>query len=142
MKSSRSHRILLLAALLHLAAEAAAAGGAVLCVGPNDHQAIELGHSAQGCEPPDEAAAVVAHDAFAANPAADLPDCADCVDTPLHADAEMAPGRDVQAAMPHLVLVDAAPAPPATPWTRERGDANHLDLSPTMRAHRSIVLLI
>lgn len=82
MRRARTHHVLLLIALLHLFADAAFAGGVVLCVGPDDHRALESERSVDfGCE-----ALAPSANAQRAELQA-LP--GDCDDSPVHSDAEM-----------------------------------------------------
>ena len=49
MKHSRRNRLLLLVAVVHLVADTVFAGDMVLCVGVNDHKAIEAVHLDTAC---------------------------------------------------------------------------------------------
>jgi len=137
MKRTWKNHILLLTALFHLFADVALAGGAVLCIGPNDHAAIEMGIPAQGCEALDEARALGAEAELS-------PDaCTNCTDTPLHAEAELASKRisgDFDA--PPALVAPGLPTPPLDVHGIERLVHIRLDISTTIRAHRSTVLLI
>ena len=136
MKLNRTHSILLLTAIFHLLADVAFAGGAVLCVGANDHAEIEAGHVARDCRLFEDAIAQAGDPQFA------MGETSDCTDIPLHCDAEMA-SKDSS----------WDPASPAVP-TLALGSYPLLvrgcdlliglgtHLTPTMRAHRSIVLIL
>ena len=143
----RTHPLLLFAALAHLLADIAFAGGAVLCVGPADHAAIEAGHFSADCQPlPSvDAERTVAPSGEASREMAfRIPgnECDDCTDMPLHGDAEKTaeefswnPGR-----------VSALPVPSSLQPSCLDRIARHVvptaDVCPTLRAHRSIVLVI
>ena len=124
--------------MIHLFADVAFAGGAVLCVGPDDHAAIEVGHLSPDCEPlrPSGLHTGIG-DAYSTSG-----DCAECTDIPLHSEAEMASeplswNPDVAAILPDVRRPD--------PLRYHEGEAPTVPsggLSPTLRAHRSIVLLI
>ena len=136
MKRNRTHSILLLTALFHVLADVASAGGAVLCVGPNDRAEIEVGHLASNCEPFQDTNATGSDPAFA------IGDSTDCTDIPLHSDAEKA-SEDLSwdPDPPSALGFYLGSQPPFT-----RGSELYIgqgtDLTPTMRAHRSIVLII
>ena len=93
-----TRHLLLLAVLLHLPMDAAAAGELVVCIGSNDHLAIELAH---GGEPDCDSSGGIAPSG------AGLP--ADCTDVPLHPDMELASAAPDAKKPP---LVDAPPSPP------------------------------
>lgn len=133
MRRPRARHLLLLVALLHLAADAAFAGGAVFCVGTDGHRALETEHLADaGCEIRE----------IGEEPTLDsLP--GDCTDSPVHPEADMAPGN--QDPKPPLTLL-ALPgsfvvAPPCrAPVVRPHPRA---PLSPQgLIAQRTTVLLL
>jgi len=137
MKRTLLKHALLLAAILHLFADVAFAGGAVLCVGPNDHSAIEVGHLAADCETLAEVGALASMDEFGPG------SCNGCIDSPLHAEPEIASKRissNIDA--PALLAPRVLSVQPAIQGRTERLGHNRLDLSMTVRAHRSTVLLI
>ncbi len=130
------NQFLLAVALFHLFSDVAFAGGAILCVGPNDHRAVEIRHLAPDCEPAvNLATSAVGIDSQDG-------ECAGCTDSPLHSEAELGTERIEWDPTPPAVLAGSFSAqyPPAL--FLERTPATRLDLSTTMRAHRSIVLLI
>lgn len=137
MKRTSTKHILLLTALLHLFADVALAGGAVLCVGPDDHAAIEIGHLAPDCEIVQEARPLRTDTALESGT------CSDCTDSLLHEEAELAPRRvsDDLDAQP-VLAAHVTPVPPVGARGIERPTENRLDKSMTLRAHRSTVLLI
>jgi hypothetical protein len=136
MKLNRTHSILLLTAIFHLLADVAFAGGAVLCVGANGHTEIEAGHVARDCGSFRDAE-VQANDPLFANGKT-----SDCTDFLLHGDAEMASKDASWDPAPPAVLTLTSGLYPVL----VRGCDLHIglctDLTPTMRAHRSIVLII
>ena len=139
MRRVRTHHLLILVAMLHLLADAALAGEAVLCVGADDHQEIEAGHTGVLCHP----AEAESRNPTGLQAAESAPD--DCTDRLLHsASAEMtsehSDGSDLE--------------PPALSLPSLAGEANLLEFSslraagssdpppPGLVAHRTIVLLI
>ena len=137
MKRTWVRQVLLLTALIHLFADVALAGGAVLCVAPNGHTAVEIGHLAQDCETLSGARTLGPGTVFESDA------CADCTDSPLHEEAEMASRRisgDFDG--PPALAVHGIPVPLLEADGIERVIQNRLDISTTIRAHRSIVLLI
>lgn len=129
--------LVLLTAFLHLFADVALAGGAVLCVGPNDHEVIEFGHIAPDCEAL----------ANTATRGSDTPlgpgSCSGCEDRPLHDEAELASGHepgDYDA--PPALAVRIIPAPTSLARGVVLPRLNRLVASGILRAQRSTVLLI
>ncbi len=140
MNRTTRNRILLAFALLHLLADVAFAGGAVLCVGSDDHRAVESQYLADlGChgENPSQP------DSTAPSVSDAVEQSGDCTDSPLHSEAEFfaasdrapdAPAGLVHAAFDqHLASADAA---------RLRPSARTASESSTLRAHRTVVLII
>lgn len=130
--------MLLVAALVHLIADVAFAGGAVFCVGPDDHRAIEFQSAATAGCPQADADTSFGHTISDAG-------SGDCSDSPLHPDAELAPKPDNGS--------DLAPIFGALPSTNhrisnvttERGICplnRATGLPPGLRAHRTIVLIL
>jgi len=136
MQRTWVRHIILLSALLHLFVDVAVTGGAVLCVAPSDHTAVEIGHLAQGCE--------TLYGAMASPGTVFESDaCADCTDSPLHAEAEMASRRiSGEFDAPPALAACVIPIPPLGAGHIGRPVQNRLEISTTIRAHRSIVLLI
>ena len=139
MKRTWTHRFLLFAALLHLFADVAAVGGAVFCVGPDDHRAIEFGHITPGCDAPGEVAESASPTTVALN-AGDS--CTDCTDTSLHEEAELGTKRVSWDAPPAVLASPFQPQQLVALLAERRAPALRPDLSATLRAHRSIVLII
>jgi len=132
MKHTRIHGVLLAAAFLHLFADVAFAGGAMLCIGPNDHRAIEVGHLTQNCESLQET--WTTQNSGLAGGA--------CTDSPLHTEPEMSSKRtswDAPASTSLVSLVGGSVPPTVDIWHPIRQSSG---LSKTIRAHRSIVLII
>jgi hypothetical protein len=136
MSGKRTHSILLLTAIFHLLADVAFAGGSVLCVGPNDHAQIEAGHVALDCGS-FRSAAVRGNDWPLA-----IGDASDCVDIPLHEEAERV-SEELSWDLDRPSVVDSTLC---SDLLQKRGRDLHVgqgaDLTPTMRAHRSIVLIV
>ena len=87
MMRRTKYRLLLITALLHLFADVAFAGGAILCVGSNDHLAIEAQHAVSGdCETIEQTSEVGFTDAKSG--------AEDCSDSPLHVEAELVSTSD------------------------------------------------
>lgn len=132
-------RLLLATALLHLLADVAFAGGAVLCVGSNGHLAIEAQHAVTVlCHPdlPDEAAAVPTTDLVRA-------DSGECDDRPLHSEAEFVSKTNEDGDTGHAVAVSTASVFAATrPASSYLLGARSDRISPHIRAHRTTVLII
>lgn len=134
---STKHRLLLFTALFHLLTDLAFAGDVILCVGPNDHVAVETEHlSNSGCQ---RAGNTSPSDDPGASTAA-----GDCDDRPLHVEAEMASssndGSDTRAKTIAFAGVVRPDRLIAAPHVRQRARAP--DLPPGIHAHRTIVLLI
>ncbi len=147
MIRKRNHRLLLLAALVHLFADVAFADGAVLCVGPVGHAAIEAGHFSADCQPlPSVGIGAAVSRTEEADPEFAFRDpageCADCTDTPLHGDAE----KTSEDPSWEFDRVSASPEPfflPMSAPDRVRLDvARSCEQAPALRAHRSVVLVI
>ncbi len=136
MKTSRTHHFLLLTALFHLFADVAFAGGAVFCVGPNDHSAVELGHLAPGCETI-EVAQAQQPNAGLANES-----CTSCTDSPLHTEAEIASERMAWDAGTAMAVLDAISVRQRQVVVNRLPICHRIDLSMRIRAHRSIVLTV
>ena len=101
------NRLLLLLALSHFLTDAGFAGGAVLCIGADDHRAVESEVSANlGCA---STSAGASTEGEVAGLSAAAPLSADCVDRPLHSEAELVSSQ------PHGV--NAPPAAAIFPTT-------------------------
>ena len=136
MKRNRTHSTLLITALFHLLVDVAFAGEAVLCVGPNDHAAIEVGHLARDCASFQEA------NVGGSGPELAIGDSTDCTDIPLHTEAEMASEDLSWDPNPPSALAFCAGSGAPLTLGSELCVGQGSDLTPTMRAHRSIVLII
>lgn len=139
MKRRAKHRLLLVAALVHLLADVAFAGGAVLCVGSNDHVAIEVPHATEAaCQPGTSAGGVVHAKAF--TPA----DSEGCEDRPLHSEAEFASksDEDLDAVQDLVATFDASLAIDAPSAPRSNPRARNESLSLHLRTLRTTVLII
>ena len=136
MKLNRTHSILLLTAIFHLLADMAFAGGAVLCVGANDHTEIEAGHVARDCGPFQDANLQANDPQFA------IGETSDCTDIPLHSDAEMASKDFSWDPTSPATLTLTSRSYPLLIRGRDLHIGLGIDLAPTMRVHRSIVLII
>jgi len=140
MRRKRTHSILVLTAVVHLLADMAFAGGSVLCVGPDNHAEIEVGYTARACRPAVNLtlAEVAEQDsdlAFTSSPG--------CVDFPLHVADEMVT-EDLSwdfDAPPLVATMPIASDPPSQSGPASR-IGQVIGLTPTMRAHRSIVLIV
>lgn len=138
MNKISRNRLLLFVAFFHLLADVAFAGGAVLCVGPDEHRAIESQYLADsGCLSEE------LESPHGAELSAGTSDSEECTDSPLHSEAELASSAEP---LPDL---EGAPAAFATPpigavvdAIRLRARARAPDVSPALRAHRTVVLLI
>ena len=137
MMRRTKYRLLLITALLHLFADVAFAGGAILCVGSNDHLAIEAQHGVAGdCQTIEQTSEVGFTDAQAGDE--------DCSDSPLHAEAELLSSSDEASALnPNLVAALDNPFE----YDLTQLHVGYLgqraaDLPPDLRAHRTTVLLL
>ena len=137
MMRHTKYRLLLITALLHLFADVAFAGGAILCVGSNDHIAIEAQRGVAGdCQTVEQTSEVGFTDAQS-NPE-------DCSDSPLHAEAELVSTSDEGSALnPDLVAAlgnsfESDLTQLHAGYLRQRA----ADLPPDLRAHRTTVLLL
>jgi len=136
MNRTARNRLLLFFAVFHLLADVAYAGGAILCVGPDDHRAIESEHLAEACQTGNAASSPSL--AVAKGVASE-----DCTDSPLHTEAELVTSSDPDPdAQPTFVA--SAPSSRSSLATSDvfRPRARAPDESTSLRAHRTIVLLI
>lgn len=137
MNRTGRNRLLLFVALFHLLSDVAFAGGAILCVGPNDHRAIESEHLAEaGCQT--TSAASSSSLALTEGAAAE-----DCTDSPLHSEAEFVSSADQNPDVQPTAAASVLPSCPslaAIDTVRPRARAP--DESSSLRAHRTIVLVI
>jgi hypothetical protein len=137
MTRRTEYRLLLITALLHLFADAAFAGGAILCVGSNDHVAIEAQNAFSGdCQTAEQSSEVGFTDAQSG--------AEGCNDIPLHADAELvSTSNEASEFSPNLIAVLGNPFESdltrmRAGYLRQRG----AQLPPDLRAHRTTVLLL
>lgn len=136
MTRTTTQRLLLCAALLHLFADVAYAGAAILCVGPNEHRAIETEHPlAQGCpsQPTSDAAGF-----------SNASSTGDCIDSPLHSEAELvSSSTDTCDGVSSAATLSVALEAERLALARlPRAQARDPDLPPELRAHRGTVLLL
>ena len=134
MRLPRARHLLLLVALLHLAADVAVAGGAVICVGPEGHRALETKHVAgAGCE----ARPMVEEPSLDSRPGG-------CSDSPVHPEADIAPGSQDPTPLAPTLL--ALPSPlAAEPPLRPSSTGAHQrapDVGSGLIAQRTTVLLL
>lgn len=133
MTRTKTRHILLLVALLHLVADVAFAGGAVLCVGPDDHRALETEHLG-GCDEPAFERDVAQLDSLQE----------ECDDTEVHSDPELVSENDQASKVPAplLALVSSPPrhtvaeSPVLSAFQRSPG------LPPGLSALRTTVLIL
>lgn len=86
MNRTARNTLLVFLATFHFLADAAFAGGAILCIGPDDHLAIESSHEAElGCESIAQVPAEAAPEGLSRGG----PLTEDCTDRVLHAEAEL-----------------------------------------------------
>ena len=145
MMRRTKYRLLLMTALLHLIADVAFAGGAVLCVGANDHLAVEMQHGASGdCQAENLAAEATLAETYVSEVYADS-SSKDCTDRPLHGEAEFVSGSREETSE---LIQDSAVALDAV-FGIDLASASSFDchgsvrsLSPHLPAHRTTVLLI
>ena len=137
MNRTARNRLLLFVSLFHLLADVAFAGGAILCVGPDDHRAIESEHLAEaGCQ----TSAVELPSSLAITEGA-APE--DCTDSPLHTEAELVASKDSYPDVQPAAVVPALPSCSSLAAVDVvRPQARAPDESSSLRAHRTIVLLI
>lgn len=141
MNSTVGKRLLLIVALAHLLMDAGFAGAAVLCIGPDDHRAVEAEHAVDvACASAPATPAAAGGDSLfqAIDPLA-----GHCSDSPLHSEAEFvstqrldveAPGGETVTSwgsQVHLSRVPIAGAPARAP-----------DETAALRSLRTTVLLI
>jgi hypothetical protein len=115
-------------------------GGAVLCVGPNDHRAVESQHLADlGCQSfnaPEAQTSKVAYSKRSPAPS-------ECADSLLHSDAELVSQTDDASGVGRAILALRLPLEfDAGIALLVRSRARAPDLPPALRAHRTTVLLI
>lgn len=138
MNKISRNRLLLFVAFFHLLADVAFAGGAVLCVGPDEHRAIESQYLADsGCLSEELGSS------HAPELSAEASDSEDCTDSPLHSEPEMASSAEP---MPDVEETPAAfstpPVGAVVDAIRLRARARAPTVSPALRAHRTVVLTI
>ena len=138
MMRRTKYRLLLIAALLHLFADVAFAGGAVLCVGSNDHLAIEAQHAVAGdCETIEQTSEV----RFTGNAQSGAEDC---TDSPLHVEAELvSTSEEASDLNPNSLAAFGNPSKADLTqlhagYVRQRA----ADLTPDLRLHRTTVLIL
>jgi hypothetical protein len=136
------NRLLLLVALTHLLMDAGFAGGAVLCVGSDEHRAVESEIAAElGC--PVGAPGASRPNGVEALPTTDPLSSGECVDRPLHSEAELVSSH-AQDVDPSPVVgvrpLAMAPATRAGPTRRPRARAPRETAA--YRAVRTTVLIL
>ena len=138
MNRTARNRLLLFFAVFHLLSDVAYAGGAILCVGPDDHRAIESEHLAEaGCQSTNPTSPVPGFSVTEA----EAPE--DCTDSPLHSEAELVTSTDPDYDVQPTVAASALPSSPSLATNDiVRPRARAPDESSSLRAHRTIVLLI
>lgn len=135
MTRRSGHRLLLATALLHLFADVAFAGGAVFCVGADDHRAVELQHAL--------AAICQTAEAFdVADGATVLASASDCKDSPLHCSPELVGSADDGSDIAPLAVAFSSPlSSPSSALAL--GDLTRTPIGPPgLRLHRTTVLLL
>lgn len=141
MKRTAKQRLLLGFALFHLLSDVAFAGGAILCVGPDDHRAIESQHiSDVGCQTPatPESAQPDKLAYSGASPAQ-----SGCADSPLHEDAELVSQADDASNIAPALFTSGFPSELTARTPQVVASGVHVPgLSAALRAHRTTVLLI
>lgn len=137
MRTISKQRLLLCLALVHLFSDAAYAGGAVLCVGPDDHREVESEHVADlGCQ------TAAQQEPEQVGPGTGESPSETCVDSPLHSDAEIVSQIDdgsdlgIAGAIVHPSEGVRKNTAPLASLVRAP------DVLPALRAHRTTVLVI
>ena len=138
MNRNSRNRLLLFFALFHLLSDVAYAGAAVLCVGPDDHRAVESKHAVEaGCQKFDESAPLGVDVTGRARPSSE------CSDRPLHSEAELRSSHPSPTDPPSFVLAFAPAETLAdSSNTLIRARARAPADSTALRAHRTTVLII
>lgn len=138
MNRTARNQLLLVFALFHLLADVAYAGAAVLCVGADDHRAIESEHvSEAGCEASEESAPLGARVMETA------PSPGDCSDSPLHSEAELVSShRSTADFAPAVIVLAPFESIVVTSNTLVRPRARAPAEPKALRAHRTTVLNI
>lgn len=138
MNHATRNRLFLLVAFFHLLADVAFAGGAVLCVGPDDHRAIESQYVADSGCVSDQPVSTRGTDL-----SANTSDAGECTDSPLHSEAELTSSAE------SVSDAESSPVAFSTPSmladvaaVRLRACARAPTGSPGLRHHRTIVLII
>lgn len=137
MRRTSAQRFLLLIALFHLFSDAAYAGGAVLCVGSDDHRQVESEHVADlGCQ------TATQQQPGEVGPGTSESSPESCVDSPLHSDAEIVSqiddGSDLGIAGTIVHPSEGVRKNTAPLASLARAP----DVLPSLRAHRTTVLVI
>lgn len=136
-----ANRLFLLLALAHFLTDAGFAGAAILCIGSDDHRAVESQHAGdRGC--PSKSSGPSSTREVAGLSLAD-PLANDCVDQPLHSDAELVSSQPQSADSPPAVGVALAPVRASIePIPNFRPRARAPDETAAYRAIRSTVLIV
>lgn len=137
MNRTVRNRLLLFLSVFHLLSDVAYAGEAILCVGPDDHRAIESEHLVEvGCE--NGTTASLPSLSVMAGAASE-----NCTDIPLRTDAELFTSSDPSPDFQPLVVASSFASTLFLP-TRNvvRPRARAPAESTSIRAHRTVVLLI
>jgi hypothetical protein len=138
MNRTTRNQLLLIFALFHLLADVAYAGAAVLCVGPDDHRAIESEHIVEtGCQASKKSAPL------GAGITNRIPSSGDCSDSPLHSEAELVSSFDRSpGTTPAVAALVPSASPAATSTTLVLARARAPAETTALRAHRTTVLII
>ena len=141
MNRTVGNRLFLLLALAHFLTDAGFAGAVVLCVGPNDHRAIESQHTLDaGCR--SELSGVPSLQDVPGLSATD-PLSSDCVDSPLHSEAELISSKTQGGdAPPAVAIVPTGLRPCVGRISHVRPRARAPDETAAHRAVRTTVLII
>lgn len=141
MNRTVGNRLFLLLALAHFLADAGFAGAVVLCVGPNDHRAVESQHTLDARCPSESSTSRSLRDFPGLSTADRL--SSDCTDSPLHSEAELVSSKTQSADAPPAVAViptDLRPVVGRIPHVRPRARAPAETAA--CRAVRTTVLIV
>jgi hypothetical protein len=141
MNRTVGNRLFLLLALAHFLTDAGFAGAAVLCVGPNDHRAVESQHTLDARCPSESSTPPGLRELPGLSTADRL--SSDCTDSPLHSEAELVSSKSHDTDPPAQVAVVQTDLPlSVTAFSHVRPRARAPAETAAFRAVRTTVLIV
>jgi hypothetical protein len=138
MRKLYGHRIVVVAAILHLFAEAGIAEGLIVCVGADEHRAVEQEHAINGCSEANGATEQGRAESL------ELAGSGDCSDTILVSRCTelLSHAPDGSEAGPAAILISAAPGPSTSFGLISRPLLTSSGSSSGLESLRSVVLVL